>query len=78
MYHHDNAPAHAVRLTVNFLVVNRILVLDWPPLSSNMPPIELLIATWNLRVLLYTAVHYFVMVSRTSFADILMLNAKFQ
>ena len=33
MYQHDNAQAHTARLTVNFLAANKILVLDWPPLS---------------------------------------------
>ena len=45
MYQHDNALAHTARLTVNFLATNRILVLDKPPLSPDMSPIELLIAT---------------------------------
>ena len=42
---HDNAPAHTVRLTVNFQVVNIIFVLDRPPLSQDMSAINLLIAT---------------------------------
>ena len=44
MYQHDNAPAHTERLTVNYLAENRILVLDKPPLSPDMSPIDLLIA----------------------------------
>ena len=28
------------RLTVNFLAANRVQVLDWPPLSPDMSPIE--------------------------------------
>ena len=44
MYQHDNAPVHTARHTVNFLAANTILVLD-PPLSPDMSPIELLIAT---------------------------------
>ena len=40
IYQHDNAPAHSVRLTVNFLATNRIPVLDWPSLSPDMSPIE--------------------------------------
>ena len=42
---HDNAPAHTVRLTVNFQAENIILVLDRPPLSQDMSAIESLIAT---------------------------------
>ena len=45
MYQHDNAPAHTARLIVNFRAANRILVLDKTPLSPDMSPIELLIAT---------------------------------
>ena len=40
IYQHDNAPAHTARLTVNFLAANRVQVLDWPPLSPDMSPIE--------------------------------------
>ena len=40
MYQHDNAPAHTAPLTVNFLAANRVQVLDWPPLSPDMSPIE--------------------------------------
>ena len=42
MYQHDKAPAHTARLTVNFLAANRVQVLDWPPLSSDMSLIEFL------------------------------------
>ena len=42
---HDNAPAHTARLDVNFQAANIILELDKPPLSQDMPAIELLIAT---------------------------------
>ena len=52
MYQHDNAPARTARLTVKFLAANRILVLDFPLLSPDMSPIELLIATLNQTVLL--------------------------
>ena len=40
MYQYDNAPAHTARLTVNVLAANRVQVLDWPPLSPDMSPIE--------------------------------------
>ena len=49
MYQHDNAPAHTACLTVNFLAANRILVLDYSPLSPDMSPIELLIATLKYK-----------------------------
>ena len=42
---HDNDPAHAARLTVNFQAANIVLVLDRPPLFQDMSAIELLIAT---------------------------------
>ena len=32
--------AHIAHLTVNFLAANRIQVLEWPPLSLDMCPIE--------------------------------------
>ena len=38
--HQVNAPAHAARLTVNFLAANTIQVLDWPSLSQDISQIE--------------------------------------
>ena len=40
IYQHDNAPAHRARLTANFLAANTVQVLDWPPYSPDMSPIE--------------------------------------
>ena len=45
MYQYDNALAHTGRLSVDFPAANRILVLDQQPLSPDMSPIELVIAT---------------------------------
>lgn len=39
-FQHDNAPAHRARITTQFLQANQINVLDWPPLSPDMSPIE--------------------------------------
>ena len=50
MYQHDKAPAHTARLTVNFLAANRVQVLDWPPLSSDMSLIEFLWDELDRRV----------------------------
>ena len=50
MYQHDNAPAYTARLTVNFLAASRVQVLDWPPLSPDMSPIEHLLDELDSRV----------------------------
>ena len=49
MNQHDNVSAHTARLTVNFLAVTRILEFDQPPLSPDMSPIEISIATLEFK-----------------------------
>ena len=39
-FQQDNAPAHNVRLTTNFLQRNNINVMNWPAKSPDMSPIE--------------------------------------
>ena len=46
---HYNAPAHTVRLTVNFQAANIILVIDRLSLSQGRSAIELLIATLKYK-----------------------------
>lgn len=37
---HDNDPKHTSRLVKNWLMVNRVNVMDWPPQSPDLNPIE--------------------------------------
>lgn len=39
-FQQDNAPCHTSRFTSNYFLRNRIRVLDWPPQSPDMNPIE--------------------------------------
>lgn len=39
-FQHDNAPCHASRPTLDFLQVNRVRTLQWPPYSPDLNPIE--------------------------------------
>ena len=40
VFQHDNARPHAARLTVQFLQMNNVNVMDWPAFSPDMSPIE--------------------------------------
>ena len=39
-FQQDNAPTHTSKLTQNWLNVNQIDILDWPPYSPDLNPIE--------------------------------------
>ena len=40
IWQQDNAPPHTARITIDTLEENRIQVLDWPPYSPDLNPIE--------------------------------------
>ena len=40
MFQHDNDPKHTAKCTTNFLLNAGIEVLDWPPQSPDLNPIE--------------------------------------
>ena len=40
LFQHDNAPIHTARRTKTFLAENNVNILDWPPYSPDMNPIE--------------------------------------
>ncbi|GBN23970.1 Transposable element Tc3 transposase [Araneus ventricosus] len=39
-YHHDNAPIHTSNATKNYLNSKNVTVLEWPPMSPELNPIE--------------------------------------
>ena len=36
----DNAPCHKAMVVVNFLKAENVIVMDWPPQSPDLSPIE--------------------------------------
>ena len=40
IFQHDNAPVHTAKTTLEFLEVNEIELLEWPPYSPDLNPIE--------------------------------------
>jgi transposase len=45
VYQHDNAPCHTARSIRAFLAEQNMQVLDWPPQSPDLSPIEWM---WNV------------------------------
>ncbi|GBM15144.1 hypothetical protein AVEN_242182-1 [Araneus ventricosus] len=39
-YQHDNSPIHTSNATKNYLKSNNVTVLEWPPMSPALNPIE--------------------------------------
>ncbi|GBO06314.1 Transposable element Tc3 transposase [Araneus ventricosus] len=39
-YEHDNAPTHTSSATKNYLNSKNVTVLEWPPMSPDLNPIE--------------------------------------
>ncbi|GBM49941.1 Transposable element Tc3 transposase [Araneus ventricosus] len=39
-YQHDNAPIHTSNATKNYLNMNNVTVLEWPPMSPDLNPVE--------------------------------------
>ncbi|GBN13547.1 hypothetical protein AVEN_245187-1 [Araneus ventricosus] len=39
-YQHDNAPTHTSNAMKNYLNSKNVTVLDWPPMSPDLNPIE--------------------------------------
>ncbi|KAJ1304083.1 hypothetical protein OPQ81_008487 [Rhizoctonia solani] len=50
IYQHDNASAHKAKACVNWLNNHGIKVMDWPPYSPNLNPIENLWAEIKRRL----------------------------
>lgn len=42
IFQQDNAPCHTARKSITWFQQNRIKLLEWPPQSTNLNPIEYL------------------------------------
>lgn len=50
IFQQDNAPCHSSRLTTRFFEENRVTLLDWPPQSPDLNPIEMMWAIIKQRI----------------------------